>query len=49
MGCAMDPNFYAGRPYIYVGYTADPLHNTGMNYNMVSGTPQFAPCEGDAL
>lgn len=27
--------FWTGRPYVYVGYTADPQHNGGMNYNMV--------------
>lgn len=36
MCITMDPQFYRGRPYIYVGYTVDPNRNGGMNYNMIS-------------
>ena len=36
MGIAMDPNFYRGRPYIYVAFTVDANRNGGMNYNMIS-------------
>ncbi|KAI9011577.1 Sorbosone dehydrogenase-domain-containing protein [Hyaloraphidium curvatum] len=36
MGFAIDRDFYRGRPYIYIGYTVDPNHNGGGNYNMIS-------------